>query len=129
MSSLCPLWSFICKRFFGNPVCMYVNKLSVFSGHIRTHTGDKPFNCTNCSKKFGDKSNLKAHIQTHSDSKPFKCTNCGKQFALKSYLCKHGESRCRRDETQMTLPVPSPSFPTDSPQPLSHSISKILTGA
>ncbi|XP_033109982.1 zinc finger protein 431-like isoform X2 [Anneissia japonica] len=52
--------------------------------HIRTHTKEKPFLCTQCGYKATNKNRLMRHMITHTDEKPFKCDYPGCTFVGKT---------------------------------------------
>ena len=60
--------------------------------HERTHSGAKPYACTQCDHRCTQKSNLTSHIKSvHDRSKlpQFKCTKCAKVCTQERHLVTH----------------------------------------
>ena len=51
-------------KLFGCSYCTYVTNLKAnLTNHVRTHTGEQPFQCSVCSLRFNVQSNLKRHMK------------------------------------------------------------------
>ena len=63
--------------------------------HYKTHSGEKPYQCKFCDKKFSQKPNCETHIRTHDDKFKFKCEvdECDAKFTEYRNLKKHGAAK------------------------------------
>lgn len=86
---------YLCHRqTFHQWQCVHCSKfilgnLHNFNEHIRIHSGDRPFQCHICTKKFALNSYLKKHMRVHNGEQPYECYECQRRFSQSDSLKRH----------------------------------------
>lgn len=71
------------------PICCRFIIRGQLVEHERIHSGEKPFACDQCPKRFAQSSQLRQHSSIHSEVGTHVCPTCGEAFARPWRLASH----------------------------------------
>ncbi|XP_012726652.2 LOW QUALITY PROTEIN: zinc finger E-box-binding homeobox 1 [Fundulus heteroclitus] len=72
---------------------MSVHKGGRDQRHVTQSGGNRKFKCTECGKAFKYKHHLKEHLRIHSGEKPYECSHCKKRFSHSGSYSSHISSK------------------------------------
>lgn len=94
------------KKRFKCPLCVVAcSNVGQLRGHLRCHTGERPFVCTfeGCTRQFARNEELTRHKRIHTGIRPFQCNLCKKSFGRKDHLHKHQKTHLDPNEKKTYL--------------------------